>query len=168
MIKNPCRYHKCASQVYQREKLAPYKFCLDAFYVAYPYCFALLYGAKFKFSDNNSIRIKCPNPDSFITMEIKNQRVLPKFVIALKGKLIRFLQKLNFPFEYPHQKIKIKVIENNNCPAGYRIGEEFEFNIWKKDQLCPAGFSMLFPFIANKNKGEVHCPDPRGIVYKRI
>lgn len=165
LIKNPCRYHKYESQEYCGKKLAPFKFCFDAFYVAYSYCFALLYGAKFEFGNSDSVKIRCPAIKNFIIMEIRKKRIFPKFVIALKEKLIKFLQRLNIPCEFPHQKIKIRVMENNNCPAGYRLGEEFEFNIWKKDELCPAGFNALFPFISNDNKGKVHCPDPRGIIY---
>lgn len=165
-IKNTCRYHKTESQEYGGDKLAPRDFCPEAFYAAYPYCFSLLYGAKLG-GKGNSVMVRCPQSENFIVMEVKSRNIFPRFLIRLKEIMIKFFNKIDFPMEYPHKKIIIRLAKNIGCPAGYKIGDEFEFNIRRRDELCPAGFNAIFPFLSSEEKIKIHCPDPRGVIYEK-
>ena len=93
---------------------------------------------------------------------------MPAILVRIKEKCLWALRRIGIPIEYPHSKIIIKVSAAANCPAGYKEAREFEFNIWRTDELCPAGFHAVFPFLAADGDYPVHCPDPRGIVYEKM
>lgn len=176
-IKSPCRYHSGPTGI---ERVAPEGMCLAAFHVAYPYSLALLYDADFPDVDEKgSIYVRCPNPQGGIVLEVKR--------VLTTSSGMRFLKSLGAKvfetFFHPVDVINYKIVYNiaavqGTCPAGYRAGERFEFNVWKRNELCPASFHSLYPYLLLKNQGvsfnwregetqnEVACPDCRGAVYQ--
>lgn len=170
-MRNGCRYHKIIGQEYNLKSITPANLCPDAFHSAYPYCLALLYDAEIK-----HVRIKCPNDSNYITMKISKHTFLPEFAEKLKNKFLKTATRLGFSGDIIIAKVKIK-IENIKgvCPAEYTVGDEFEFNIRKQTELCPASFASVFPFIGNnratywreKNSSVcIQCPDRTGAVYE--
>jgi len=76
----------------------------------------------------------------------------------------KFYRALNAPW----RRVVIEVIKvGAHCPKGYKIGDVFEFNINKKEQLCPAGFAVVYPYLRlSPDSLCVHCPDYVGVTYE--
>ena len=77
------------------------------------------------------------------------------------------------PQDIIDKNVNIKVLEvNGKCPINIVKGDKFRFNIDDKQELCPASFNLLLPFIlsklANQNENMVlQCPsDACRIRYK--
>ena len=196
VLKKRCKYHKRAGEKYDMDSLGPPGLCLDAYHVAYPYCLALLYDAEFTKSDEryhhtdsqrDRVLVQCPNPKERVVMEIRRYYVLPKAVKSLKNLAERILEKLSFPVDVIEYRIGIMVVEvKGNCPHSHKVGEKFWFNIrtrlfWlngRQEEICPASFDQLYPFIALARRGVkipwsnngssacLNCPDDKGVVYK--
>lgn len=176
-IKSPCRYHSNPVDI---EHIAPVGLCLDALHVAYPYGLALLYDASFAYrGKEDSVYVRCPSPQNGVVLEVKRVLSAPKFVNLLKTFAANIFEALFYPVDIINCRIVYTVSDvKGSCPAGHRIGEQFEFNIWNKNELCPASFHSLFPHLFLKNRGvsfrwqegdslnEVSCPDCQGAAYR--
>lgn len=162
-----CRYHFRQGQKYDQNHLSPSGLCPAAYQAVYPFCLALLYNAKVA-PKGKPIKIRCPNPNGYILMEITRKNYLPKSVLFLKEKLENFV-KIFRPFELPTNQIKIKIIDQKGCPKKYQIGQVFNFNLWSQKEICPAGFAQIYPFLTKakaKSKILVPCPDDNVAVYQ--
>ncbi|MDP2939646.1 MAG: hypothetical protein Q8O13_06200 [Candidatus Omnitrophota bacterium] len=178
VMKKICKYHKRKGQVYKSDDIVR-DFCLDAFYVAYPYCLAFLYDADKNEFKNKKITLFCPNPKG-ITFEITRIPALPLFIRIVWKLFVYLLSKMSIRLDWAdlHWCIKLKVTENKgSCPAGYVAGKTYWFNTRRLDELCPASFHGIYPFLLSyllgyslpwQKQGEIvniHCPDHEGIVY---
>ena len=179
-IKNPCRYHKKDGKYFEINALTPENLCPEAFSTAYSYCLALLYNAQLdeicEHADD-SIILRCPNPKEYIVMKVQSYE-RSKIFSGLKRFMVKSLHKIGLHTELPSKKIKMIIVDNVSCPAGYNTGEEFFFNISNKKEICPAGFSAIHPFLSlegffdipcfntEQKSRQIHCPDPRGVIYE--
>lgn len=158
-----CKYHKRAGQKYSANDIIK-DFCFDAFYTAYPYCLAFLYNAKFP--HKNNITLSCPQQKGVVFTLERLRRWNPLVVLLLK-LLKKASKQFSYPLDIEDHQVKLTVIENNgSCPKAYQPGKSYEFNIRQLDQLCPASFYQLYPFIVSGLKNiKLHCPDHEGMVY---
>lgn len=150
-----CKYHKRAGQTYEANEIVK-DFSSETFYTAYPYCLALLYHAKFPIL--NKITLSSPQQKGLV-FTINRQRC--RNLIATLGLrlLKKISQKLSFPLDIEDYRIIITVI---NQPTG----KTYEFNIRRLNELCPASFYQLYPFLASGiTNTELHCPDHQGMSY---
>lgn len=157
-----CKYHKRAAQIYDSENIIK-NFCPHAFYTAYPHCLALLYNGRFA---KNKIYLHCPCNDGIVF----EARHYPAWNIALSliYKFLKWLtEKISFPLDIEDWHIKLTVVKNKGgCPQNYQVGQIYEFNIRRLEELCPASFYQLYPFfISGDNKKVLHCPDHQGMSY---
>jgi len=160
-----CRYHRHLGQKYDPAHLSPQGLCLSAYQTAYPYCLALLYNADL----GKKVIVRCPNPKNYIEMEITKSPIAPTALIALKRKLLSLLANLCRPFDLPDHRITIKIVSQKGvCPKNYSIGQTFKFNLYRQNEICPAGFYQLYPFLIQVHKKPifVSCPDDNVVVYK--
>jgi uncharacterized repeat protein (TIGR04076 family) len=154
-----CKYHNDKKQTYSEKNIVPEGMCPDAYYAAYPYCLCLLYGGKGK------TVLKCPNADNYVVMELVKKETLPEVLTKIKKKAERFVSENIISQDRVTSKIYIKVKEvYGKCPY-HNQGDVFEFNIRKKQELCPASFHQMFPFIRAGVGFELSCPDMYNVVY---
>lgn len=177
LIKSPCRYHTAPTDI---ERVGPKGFCLDAFHAVYPYGLALLYDADFKGSDKyDSVFVCCPSPKHKVVFEVKRIQTVSNGIKILRNTLAKIFENIFYPVDIINYKVTYTVLDvHGDCPAGYKVGAEFEFNIWDKKELCPASFHSVFPFLLLENQCipfnwgdtskscEVSCPDCQGAVYQ--
>lgn len=145
-----CKYHKRKNQMYRQEDLCG-QFCLDAFYIAYPYCLALLYNCI-----SDVFEINCP---SLTGVKMRIERI-PRSWFRSRRALKWILGKILFPIDWADWQIKISVTEEGNCPY-LKIHDAINFNLNDPKILCPASFHTIFP----RMRGEICCPDERGQIY---
>lgn len=167
-LKKKCRYHRREDQTYTCDSIAPKGLCLDAFHVVYPYCLALLYDADFKGSchnaeDGSKVVIQCPLGE--LKMNVERVQTLPKPIKVAKTLGEKVFKKLFFPPDVPDYNIRITVSDvSDKCP--HEKGEEFFMNIRSQNELCPASFDAVYPFLDSKELEYIHCPDHEGILYQ--
>ncbi|MBT89495.1 MAG: hypothetical protein CMN79_03275 [Spirochaetales bacterium] len=179
-IETKCKYHKETNQIYNASSVAPKGLCRELFYAAYPECLAALYSGlpekkRFRQKGTDRMVVVCPAING-VKVLIKAEEILPKPLGKLKELVEEFCKKFYKAFDVPFRKVFIEIIEaGDGCHKDYRIGDIFEFNINKNDELCPAGFATIYPylrFLKNSNKGKegssimVHCPDYVGVTYE--
>lgn len=176
-VKSPCRYHSSPGGIV---RVAPIGLCLDAFHAIYPYALAMLYDANFKNDGaHSSVSICCPSPKYKVVFKIKRVQAVSNGIKVLKNILAKIFETFFYPIDVINYKVIYTVSGiQGKCPAGHKIGEQFEFNLWDKEELCPASFHSAFPFLLLENQGisfrwkdgseacEVSCPDCQGAVYQ--
>jgi uncharacterized repeat protein (TIGR04076 family) len=87
--------------------------------------------------------------------------------------------RIVFPVDVIDMDISISVkCAEGYCPAGHQAGQVYVFNICLPDELCPASFHAVFPYLCLLSHGKslpwgesvdgchVHCPDHRGFGYR--
>jgi uncharacterized repeat protein (TIGR04076 family) len=172
-----CKYHKRKGQEYSSNDTIR-DFCSDAFYVAYPSCLALLYGAKKNEFKQRSISLSCPNPSGII-FEVRRVhcwslpvRIAKKIFEWVMAKAI-----MRVDWEDWHIELKVKQV-SSDCPAKFSVGDTYKFNIGKHDELCPASFHGIYPSLLQNLRGHllgwqkegesarINCPDHEGMVYE--
>jgi hypothetical protein len=98
-------------------------------------------------------------------MEVKRIQTLPKSIKALKTVAEKAFKKLVFPPDVIDYKIRIKIIEAaDGCP--HKPGELYYMNIRNTNELCPASFDALYPFLGVSDIQLIHCADHEGILYQ--
>lgn len=177
-MKKVCKYHKRAGQVFAERDIVR-DFCPDAFYVAYPYCLALLYNAdRNEFADGR-LTLSCPHPEG-IVMELRRIPCRPRLLQVAKKAFEWVLRRNSFLLDWEDWKIGIEVVDDKGgCPCHYRKGTVYWFNTRRVDELCPASFHAVYPHLMRIASGKklswqgerggpplVHCPDHEGITYK--
>lgn len=153
---------------------------MELFYNSYPVCLSVLYSGipvrmRLRKRGIEKAIASCPHPNG-IKVEISSEEILPKPLRIAKEFIEEALKIIYRPLDAPFRKVSIKVIEaSSHCPKGYKAGDAFRFNINRQDELCPAGFTAIYPYIRAlkpSSKGEglssirVHCPDHAGVIYE--
>lgn len=179
-IATKCKYHKKKGAVYSASSVAPAGLCRELFYVAYPSCLALLYSGKpvrglLRKKGVQRAIVSCPESKG-IKIEVKVEEIFIPPLRAMKEFTEELCKFLFRPLDGHFRKIKIEVVETGfDCPKGYHIGDTFQFNTNKEDELCPAGFATIYPYLRfqkdiNNNISsqsmKVHCPDYVGVTYE--
>lgn len=173
-IKTKCKYHRKVGQVYPTQALVPKGMCRELFYAAYPASLAVLYnGVPVRWRPRKKgieeMMAVCPAPDG-IKVKVKSVEILPAPLRILKELAEEICKKFYRGYDAPFRKVTIEVMgTGTHCPKGYRTGDAFEFNIDKKDELCPAGFAALYPYLRRTDLNQpifVHCPDYVGVTYE--
>ena len=180
-IETKCKYHKKRGQVYPVWAMVPKGMCRELFYAAYPASLAVLYNGKplpwrprKKGIDEMTATCVAPNG---IKVKIKAKEILPAPLRILKELVEELCKKFYRAYDAPFRKVVIEVINKSPvCPKNYKAGNSFEFNIGKKDELCPAGFNAVYPYFrllkeerkieGSQGSLSVHCPDYVGVTYE--
>lgn len=169
-----CRYHKKQGQSFQSGGLFPRGFCPHACRAIYPYALALLYNAKYPDSSGKPvswIKVRCPGFDSYIETKLSVENLYPASIRKLKDTAIEFLHRFNVPAEYPDKNVIIEVCAvRGECRFNVKQGDRFKFNLFNRNELCPASLYALYPVLVSTSggrmeKASVHCPDPSGVFY---
>jgi len=151
----------------------PKFFCLGLAHVLFPVIYALSFGAKFPFRDNQrSLLVTCPDGGK---LEFKVE------IFDKSGNNIEVMSKdPNFKGPNP-KKMVIEVAKaKGKCTFGYKIGDKWETQGLKCiPGFCGAAFHCAFPALFALNFGAkfsfmdnpdsidtVTCPDGGNIVFK--
>lgn len=171
-----CRYHKKKEQLFHSDQLFPRGFCPHAYRAIYPYALALQYNAQYPGEDGrltNDLHIRCPGPDSYIDVKISVEYLYPRVIRKIKEAAVFFLHELNISAEYPDKNVIIEVCDvKGHCRYNVAKGSRFKFNLFNREELCPASFYALYPILVSSRSSQSfnskafgHCPDPSGIFY---
>lgn len=179
-IETKCKYHREINQVYKASSVAPKGLCRELFYAAYPECLAVLYNGlpekkRFRAKGKDRMVAVCPAING-VKVLITAEEILPTPLGKLKELVEEFCKIFKKAFDVPFRKVFLEIIEvGDECHKGYKVGDRFEFNVDKNDELCPAGFAAVYPYLrllnnSNKESGDssimVHCPDYVGVTYE--
>ena len=150
----------------------PKHFCLGLGHVLFPVIYALSFGAKFPFRDNQrSLSVTCPDGGK---LEFKVE------VLDKEGNVEVLPRDQNFKGPNP-KKMVIEVVKaKGKCTFGYKLGDKWETTGLKCiPNFCGAAFHTAFPalfalnfgakffFMNNPNSIDtVTCPDGGNIVFK--
>jgi len=150
----------------------PKFFCLGLAHALFPVIYALSFGAKFPFRDNQrSLLITCPDGGK---MEFKVE------IFDKEGKIETLAKDPNFKGPNP-KKMVLEVVESKGkCTFGYKVGDKWETTGLKCiPGFCGAAFHCAFPALFALNFGakfffmkdqncidKVTCTDGGNIVYK--
>lgn len=150
----------------------PKHFCLGLAHVLFPAIYALSFGAKFPFRDNQrSLSITCPDGGK---LEFKVE------ILDKAGKVEHVPKDPNFKGPSP-KKMIIEVVKNKGkCSFGYKVGDKWEtVGLKCIPGFCGAAFHTAFPALFALNFGAkfffmadpdsidtVTCPDGGKIVFK--
>jgi len=151
---------------------APKYFCLGLAHALFPVIYALSFGAKFPFRDNQrSLLVTCPDGGK---LEFKAE-------ILDKNRNVEVLPK-DPEHKGPNpKKMQIEVVKaKGKCVYGYKIGDKWETEGLKCiPGFCGAAFHCAFPALFACNFGAkfffmqdpngvdtVTCPDGGNIIFK--
>lgn len=150
----------------------PKYFCLGLAHVLFPVIYALSFGAKFPFRDNQrSLLVTCPDGGK---LEFKAE------ILDKEGKVEQVAKDPAFKGPHP-QKMVIEVVKaKGKCTYGYKVGDKWETTGLKCiPGFCGAAFHCAFPALFALNFGAkfffmqnpdsldtVTCPDGGNIVFK--
>lgn len=151
---------------------APEYFCLGLAHALFPVAYALSFGAKFPFRDNQrSLPVTCPDGGR---MEIKAE------VLNKEGAVDNLAKDPQYKGPRP-KKMVIEVVKTKGkCAYGYKTGDKFEVEGLKcLEGFCGAAWHTAFPALFALNFGAdfffmdkpnsldtVTCPDGGNIVFK--
>lgn len=150
----------------------PKHFCLGLAHALFPVIYALSFGAKFPFRENQrSLLVTCPDGGK---LEFKAE------VMGKNGD-IEFLPKDTEYKGRSPKKMAIEVVKaKGKCAFGYKVGDKWETTGLKCiPEFCAAAFHTAFPALFALNFGAkfsfmdnpdsidtVTCPDGGNIVFK--
>ncbi len=150
----------------------PKFFCLGLAHALFPVIYALSFGAKFPFRDNQrSLLVTCPDGGK---LEFKAE------IFGKDGKIENIARDPNFKGPNP-KKMVIEVVKaKGKCAFGYKVGDKWETEGLKCiPGFCGAAFHTAFPALFALNFGAefffmenpdsidtVTCPDGGNIVFK--
>ncbi len=150
----------------------PKHFCLGLAHALFPTAYALSFGAKFPFMDNQkSLKVTCPDGGK------------AEFLVELLDKEGRVK---SIPKDPKHKgpnprEMEIEVVKaKGKCAYGYKVGDKWQVKGLKTlDGFCGAAWHTAFPalfalnfgakffFMDNHNSIDtVTCPDGGNIVFK--
>ena len=150
----------------------PEHFCLGLAHALFPVIYALSFGAKFGFRDNQrSLLVTCPDGGK---LEFKAE------ILNAEGEVEVVAKAADFRGPNP-KKMVIEVVKaKGKCSYGYKVGDK-----WETEGLrcipgfCGAAFHTAFPALFALNFGAkfffmdnpncidtVTCPDAGNIVFK--
>jgi uncharacterized repeat protein (TIGR04076 family) len=169
--KNTCRFHK-APQKFSPSEVGPAGLCPEIYYLAYPYLFAEVYGAKLTAGEGRRLQFTCPNADTRLMFEVVHTQIslYDRMKNMIKIAISRFLHMAMM-----HCGIDLKLVDLPQllppaCPHSLaKTGDVYHINFGLFNNLCPAAFRSVFPYYAVnflRNKGGrplltdlVACPD---------
>jgi uncharacterized repeat protein (TIGR04076 family) len=150
----------------------PEHFCLGLAHALFPVIYALSFGAKFPFRDNQrSLLVTCPDGGK---LEFKAE------ILDKDGKVEIVAKDSNFKGPNP-KKMMIEVVKvKGKCAFGYKVGDKWEtLGLKCIPGFCGAAFHTAFPalfalnfgakffFMDNPNSIDtVTCPDGGNIIFK--
>ncbi len=150
----------------------PKHFCLGLAHALFPVIYALSFGAKFPFMDNQrSLNITCPDGGK---LEFKAE------ILDKEGKVQQIPKDPEFKGPNP-KDMEIEVVKaEGKCAYGYKIGDKWQVKGLKCiDGFCGAAWHTAFPALFALNFGAkfhfmddqdtidtVTCPDGGNIVFK--
>ncbi len=150
----------------------PKHFCLGLAHALFPVIYALSFGAKFGFRDNQrSLLVTCPDGGK---LEFKAE------ILDKQGKLEVAPRDPGHKGPNP-KKMLIEVVEaKGKCSFGYKVGDKWETRGLKCiPGFCGAAFHTAFPALFALNFGAkfffmpdpnsidtVTCPDAENIIFK--
>ncbi|MFH1856848.1 MAG: TIGR04076 family protein [Candidatus Omnitrophota bacterium] len=151
---------------------APEHFCLGLAHALFPVAYALSFGAKFPFRDNQrSLPITCPDGGK---MRVRAE------ILDANGNVETVERNPEFKGPNP-KKMFIEVVEvKGKCAYGYKTGDKFEVDGLKcLPGFCGAAWHTAFPALFALNFGAefffmdnpdsintVTCPDGGNIIFK--
>jgi uncharacterized repeat protein (TIGR04076 family) len=151
---------------------APKHFCLGLAHALFPAAYALSFGAKFGFRDNQrSLLVTCPDGGK---LEFKAE------ILDNQGKVETLPQDPDFKGPNP-KKMVIEVVQaKGKCTYGYKVGDKWEtLGLKCIPNFCGAAFHCAFPALFALNFGAkfffmqnpesidtVTCPDAGNIVFR--
>lgn len=151
---------------------SPKHFCLGLAHALFPVIYALSFGAKFPFRDNQrSLSVTCPDGGR---MEVKAE------ILDKEGRVENISKDTTHKGPNP-KKMEIEVIRTKGrCSYGYKEGDKFEIDGLKCiPGFCGAVWHTAFPALFALNFGAkfffmdnpsslntVTCPDGGNIVFK--
>jgi len=149
----------------------PKHFCLGLAHVLFPVIYALSFGAKFGFRDNQrSLLVTCPDGGK---LEFKAE------ILDKQGQVETLPKDPNHKFN--PQKMVIEVVKaKGKCTFGYKVGDKWEtLGLKCIPGFCGAAFHTAFPALFALNFGAkfffmddpncvdtVTCPDGGNIIFK--
>ena len=149
----------------------PKHFCLGLAHALFPVIYALSFGAKFGFRDNQrSLLVTCPDGGK---LEFKAE------ILNKNGQVETFAKDPNHKFN--PKKMAIEVVQSKGkCTFGYKLGDKWEtVGLKCIPGFCGAAFHTAFPALFALNFGAkfhfmedpdtidtVTCPDGGNIVFK--
>jgi uncharacterized repeat protein (TIGR04076 family) len=150
----------------------PKFFCLGLAHALFPVIYALSFGARFPFRDNQrSLLVTCPDGGK---LEFKAE------IFDKEGKVETLAKDPNFKGPNP-KKMVIEVVKaKGKCTFGYKVGDKWETQGLKCiPGFCGAAFHTAFPALFALNFGAkfffmqdpnsidtVTCPDGGNIIFK--
>jgi uncharacterized repeat protein (TIGR04076 family) len=150
----------------------PKHFCLGLAHALFPVIYALSFGAKFGFRDNQrSLLVTCPDGGK---LEFKAE------ILGKDGK-IEFMPKDSSHKGPNPKKMIVEVVQaKGKCTFGYKVGDKWETTGLKCiPGFCGAAFHTAFPALFALNFGAkfffmqdpnsidtVTCPDGGNIIFK--
>ena len=149
----------------------PKHFCLGLAHALFPVIYALSFGARFGFRDNQrSLLVTCPDGGK---LEFKAE------ILGKDGKIETLPKDPNHKFN-PKKMIVEVVKVKGKCTFGYKLGDKWEtLGLKCIPGFCGAAFHTAFPalfalnfgakffFMDNTNSIDtVTCPDGGNIVFK--
>ncbi len=150
----------------------PRHFCLGLAHALFPVIYALSFGAKFGFCDNQrSLLVTCPDGGK---LEFKAE------ILDKQGKLEVIPRDPEHKGPQPKKMVLEVVQSKGKCTFGYKVGDKWETQGLKCiPGFCGAAFHTAFPALFALNFGAkfffmpnpdtidtVTCPDGGNIVFK--
>ncbi|MBU1726671.1 MAG: TIGR04076 family protein [Candidatus Omnitrophica bacterium] len=168
-------YHgyKIGDELFLEDFTHPPKFfCLGLAHALFPVIYALSFGAKFPFRDNQrSLLVTCPDGGK---LEFKAE------ILDKEGKVEVLPKDLTFKGPNPKKMVLEVVKAKGKCTFGYKVGDKWEtVGLKCIPDFCGAAFHCAFPalfalnfgakffFMENPNSIDtVTCPDGGNIIFK--
>jgi uncharacterized repeat protein (TIGR04076 family) len=150
----------------------PKYFCLGLGHVLFPVIYALSFGARFPFRDNQrSLLVTCPDGGK---LEFKVE------ILDKRGKVEFIPQDQNYKGPQPKKMVLEVVKSTGKCTFGYKIGDKWQtLGLKCIPGFCGAAFHTAFPALFALNFGAkfffmdkpdsidtVTCPDGGHVVFK--
>ena len=151
---------------------APEHFCLGLAHALFPVIYALSFGAKFPFRDNQrSLLVTCPDGGK---LEFKAE------ILDKEGKVEKISKDPDWKGPKPKKMLMEVVKAKGKCNFGYKVGDKWEtLGLKCIPGFCGAAFHTAFPALFALNFGAkfffmqnpdsidtVTCPDGGNIIFK--
>jgi uncharacterized repeat protein (TIGR04076 family) len=163
---------------YDQTNIAPQEMCRELFYAAYPAALSLLYSGKprktwLRRHGLSKVSVSCPVRNG-VALVVQKKEILPAPVRMLKELAEEAVKIFWRPVDAHFRKVAMQVaLCGAQCPRDYPVGRKFAFNTHCTNELCPAGFATIYPYVryleresVNANKTlRIHCPDHAGVLY---
>jgi uncharacterized repeat protein (TIGR04076 family) len=150
----------------------PKHFCLGLAHAMFPVIYALSFGAKFSFRDNQrSLLVTCPDGGK---LEFKAE------IFDKEGRIEAIEKDSNYKGPNPKDMTLEVMQAKGKCAYGYKVGDKFDVKGLRCPQgFCGAAYHTAFPALFALNFGAkfffmdnpegidtVTCPDGGNIVFK--